>query len=1024
MIIGNSFEYFQCAASTVCCFGIFLISFFLFLFWVWTRVRTRISFLGLMVFLLGGVLADLSAQKQMMGGPRSNVLEFQNEENESILRELDEFDCTVPQDELIIDSFAYTNTNLALTCHWTFAPQSPNYELSVWATESLTNDFGCIVSKQVCIGVTNDDLSVELPCPCPVSCFLKVVISDDTDGDDLDNYLETLVYHTDVHNPDSDGDGFSDSEELGCYDVVGGGDFLWFDISGTHNYRTSNGSTADFWTSIWPGFRVCSNSYNWIQMSLDGFLNIVPDVNWPQGQVCEWRSGDDIRWTDFSKGAITVMAFDRDLCSTALWDSGMYFDHVTTNGLEYDVFEWKNIGLASNFGTASPLATFEVILPVFETNVVYVSYLNVDDGFQSEGGWIGVQDSSRRHAMFSALPYSVICQESGAFPKSGTTARYFLGQNSHPLRNDSYVIPELPVGANSNAYYTIDVHAVNDTVEVQFVGDAPSNLEDPRFLLRGGESRRVLLLMGKTYVVNATGYIECDSPSDAEVLINATSSNSATISRPVIATASGVGRFEMTVSPENLGGTFVWDGANCCNVTDDNGGYVFCPNAGCGCVGCLASGHYVYEGYRLEVVGGRCPCVSSNGPTIVDSEGAPQPCVDVSFSEPVVVFEDAYENRPGEWQSGRSTRSVLTIRAVGGARGGTMVVSSSNLYKLYKLSGPSVPTTTIVVPPGKEITYAVEYEGFSPSGAIGDVSVSACLTERFTNAIHSDSDSLTAVKVSLSPVYAAPQNPCAHRHRFGVGEKVQVEATPASVDWSLASTRIDPSETYYDKVDGSTYTCPITAASPQVRVVCSNVSYALQMQIVEPQEVVCMGARWDGGDLLPFQVGGAGMSLTNYVGPMDVSFRGIMVAEVPCSDPIPPTGYFAGSDSLSPLTHHYIFGEGCAMATRIESGNYWTVDRAAHPGAYQNWSEGRLEWKIPIGWFRLRYDSDDHRLIEFAERANRSVGTSRELLIGGGTDVYRQVFSISSDGTASVEKHGYRASRTRLGSESLEEISQ
>ena len=79
---------------------------------------------------------------------------------------------------------------------------------------------------------------------------------------------------------------------------------------------------------------------------------------------------------------------------------------------------------------------------------------------------------------------------------------------------------------HSNAYYTIDVHAVNDTVEVQFVGDAPSNLEDPRFLLRGGESRRVLLLMGKTYVVNATGYIECDSPSDAEVLINATSSSS------------------------------------------------------------------------------------------------------------------------------------------------------------------------------------------------------------------------------------------------------------------------------------------------------------------------------------------------------------------------------------------------------------------------------------------------------------------------------------------------------------------
>ena len=38
---------------------------------------------------------------------------------------------------------------------------------------------------------------------------------------------------------------------------------------------------------------------------------------------------------------------------------------------------------------------------------------------------------------------------------------------------------------------------------------------------------------------------------------------------------------------------------------------------------------------------------------------------------------------------------------------------------------------------------------------------------------------------------------------------------------------------------------------------------------------------------------------------------------------------------------------------------------------------------------------------------------SRPLLIGGKIDAYKQIFTITEDGTASVEKHGHTMSRSR-----------
>ena len=73
-------------------------------------------------------------------------------------------------------------------------------------------------------------------------------------------------------------------------------------------------------------------------------------------------------------------------------------------------------------------------------------------------------------------------------------------------------------------------------------------------------------------------------------------------------------------------------------------------------------------------------------------------------------------------------------------------------------------------------------------------------------------------------------------------------------------------------------------------------------------------------------------------------------------------------------------------------------------------------WKIPIGWKRnCRLDDVDDGYstaltCDYEEFQNER---SRPLLIGGREDFFLQVFGIDENGTSTVEKFGYRLSRSR-----------
>lgn len=147
----------------------------------------------------------------------------------------------------------------------------------------------------------------------------------------------------------------------------------------------------------------------------------------------------------------------------------------------------------------------------------------------------------------------------------------------------------------------------------------------------------------------------------------------------------------------------------------------------------------------------------------------------------------------------------------------------------------------------------------------------------------------------------------------------------------------------------------------------------------------------------------------NKVGPMHVSFEGIMLAEIPCYDIIPPEGYYATTNYTNSLSHTEDPGAGTTR--RVSPGNYWTVDLAGRIGAYQNWSPGHMDWKIPIGWFRFFQGRPIDLQINAPDLEDRSDEGSRLLLIGD-SGTYHQIFTIDENGTFKIEKHGHWLSRS------------
>ena len=285
----------------------------------------------------------------------------------------------------------------------------------------------------------------------------------------------------------------------------------------------------------------------------------------------------------------------------------------------------------------------------------------------------------------------------------------------------------------------------------------------------------------------------------------------------------------------------------------------------------------------------------------------------------------------------------------------------------------------------------------------------------------SSQSKLTSVKVELEAVYEALENPCLHRHEYGVGEKVKFTVSPSLSGMTMQVVKADSDDmtTAYDTFGGElsvpaggehVYTCPAAGTTPNITISYADAEHRPSMTVVEPQLVVTtnatgIGAFWPGDVVM------GTLRTVNCIGPRTVSFQGVKVVEVPCTNAVPPTGYFDSTNYTGYLMH--TSGAGAGVTHRIGGGNYWTVDEAGRSIPYPNWSEGHLTWKIPIGWKRLSSDYDNSAFAEECDYEKHWNRQSRPLYIGNREDAYTQVFSISENGTSYVEKFGYRLSRSR-----------
>ena len=568
---------------------------------------------------------------------------------------------------------------------------------------------------------------------------------------------------------------------------------------------------------------------------------------------------------------------------------------------------------------------------------------------------------------------------------------------------------ELPQGANSNAYCWVDIVVPNANALVTFVGDAPCALPDPSFIARAGETNRVTVLIGKTYTVTCNMPISCVDKSSVDIDVWQNSPTELCICWPVTIESVGMrsgASFSMSVWPGCLGGGFTWTNS-CCSISGSGWTFTYSCNDACHCTGCAAMGYYSYESYRLPAYGGWCGCSSygeyDERPYEEDDEGPYDAGASAVFSKSAVIFEDGYWNTPTNWVERQSTQTELHCVAHGGPNGGHVRFEILGEDKLERVSGHVLPVEQDVGP-GKKIDFTIVYKGRLPSTAAEDIIVTTTFTENVPDATQEqDEEKLTSVKVELEAVYVAPANTNQNRHVYGVGEKVKLRHFPvgARLSWSLGADDFFSDLLDGDGCDNILQLHFLGGTISDVVASCYGESYHPPISVMEPQAIVCNQQVWNNECRPKGQAGGFGMRLWLYIGPMNVSFQGIDVSEIPCETVLQPSGYYATTNFDGVLVHNLDAGAG--YWHHVSVGNYWCMDDAGSNDRRQVWSNGTMTWNIPIQWYQ-RLDATE----SWARGSVHSDGR----LIGGSENAYQQVFEITESGTVKVAKHQHWIERT------------
>ena len=566
-------------------------------------------------------------------------------------------------------------------------------------------------------------------------------------------------------------------------------------------------------------------------------------------------------------------------------------------------------------------------------------------------------------------------------------------------------------GGNSNAYFFADVAVAKGPAVVNVKSGRETTLGDYSFVAHPGVTNRLPFLIGPEYEVKSEAAYSHFSVTNIEVAVSNLTDRLAAVQWPVKIDFGegydfGGGKlFEIAVDPPFLNGIMEFDG-------NANGNMRMLPRSGggCGCVvsvtggivtvtgvcsndTCVHEGSYGYEGYR-ERIELECGMDSDEDPEPEpDDPSSPEeenePSASVWFEEQAVIFEDEYENAPGETVPRRSTRTTLRCTAYGGERGGNLMVDLSGMDALRLVSG--TPPSGRTLAPGEYVEFEAEYEAEKASSQENGTVAKVSFTENETNITFDDEDKMTVVEVKTETSEDKPLR--RKRKIIGVGESLEILIEPMCITVEVPSGMLGtlfPTSTH-----SFLYTSPSLPQSDKVTINFEGISFDIDFNIIAPSGFVVQGITRKVNGILG-EAGNFSAEIAYYSLPTTVSFVALEFIEIGmiATD---ATGYFADPSRGSMLNHSL---NGANEWFHLLGCDDYFIDEIAMPMLSQPWGDGgAFTWPVPVGWRRLGETGAANIICNHDQRFELdSNGTSRIRKMGcvaeRGTNEYLRITRI------------------------------
>ena len=539
-------------------------------------------------------------------------------------------------------------------------------------------------------------------------------------------------------------------------------------------------------------------------------------------------------------------------------------------------------------------------------------------------------------------------------------------------------------GANSNAYYFVDVVAERGPVPICFFDASGRMPDDPVVVALAGETNRVPLVIGVEYAVTSSvpftvspAYDTIGRTPDGTLKIEQRESGGMTVYWPIrfsYRETTDETHFTVDSSPDGLELEYAWrveggappmpapmlmsyfprllsGGGSGCFEYEGSNVTMICVGS-CGCDGCTLGGDAYLMGHSLALPTFQCGCSPPPDPD-QEPPGEPdpsQPSISVSYSEPAVIYEAAYVDTPDHTVPRRSTPVTLSISVSAGPHGGHYSISMPGFGTLVPTEPVDIPTVGDLEP-YETMWISADCEGCSPSSSEEDVKISGTFVENETGCrFTSNGSKLTVFRVELRPENQAPANSCINRHTYGIGENVQFLYAP-----SVQNLTIVASGWTETNDNPKTLTCPLNTQLNSILFKYDEVEYQPEVNLLAPSDIVCSAV----GFLPAIPVGGIGMALELRVLPLTVSFEGLKMQELSADERAPENwgtrqGYFSNTNFIQRWAHYECWGAG-TWRNIIQGNRYGTYDSSRLFDWPQPWDDGCMTWRIPVAWHRIDY---------------------------------------------------------------------